>query len=327
MTATQDAAGQREAASSTLIEKDGVVELPAGGTIRTYPPPPPGFDPLQAGERELLLHGFPARPADANLLKLWESMMRPTLRLVRPAFQPLDLPRPAPRPFEDNTTLAGATGPDTIGVKSVNGFWNVPNVYPPGAAKDGVWYSTSTFMGTGTGIGVGNFFKVGVQCRVLTTFGSVVRQFITFCELSPGVAFQVVALPVSAGDMVRCSVVYDDISGATAGSAQVAVANRTALTGTTFFTFTPPSGNRLPTQFGLWGAGALAITDPTKPKMASFGFVFFRVDGATNLGLSFNAGGGDLFNLLDPDSPPSLSARAELGLGDPGLVIVSYSGI
>ena len=51
------------------------IKLPNGGTVRTFPLPPPGFDPLKADNRSLALHGFPRRPDDPNLAARWEAIL------------------------------------------------------------------------------------------------------------------------------------------------------------------------------------------------------------------------------------------------------------
>jgi Peptidase A4 family len=60
-----------------------------GTTIRTFAPPPPGFDPLKADAATLALHGAPPRPVgNAKLLARWEKVMRRFTHYVEPTLEP-----------------------------------------------------------------------------------------------------------------------------------------------------------------------------------------------------------------------------------------------
>ena len=56
--------------------------------LRTFDPPPHGFDPQTASKKDLLQHGFPRRPdpvAEPQLYRLWERVFRrvPDVHLVK----------------------------------------------------------------------------------------------------------------------------------------------------------------------------------------------------------------------------------------------------
>ena len=58
--------------------------------VRTFPPPPRGFDPLTASPKELLKHGFPARPAHAKHLEQYKRLfgaMKDRFTFVEPKFR------------------------------------------------------------------------------------------------------------------------------------------------------------------------------------------------------------------------------------------------
>jgi len=57
--------------------------------VRLFKPAPEGFDPVEASARELLVHGFPARP-DAQLHpelhEQWERIMSRPMAIIEPQF-------------------------------------------------------------------------------------------------------------------------------------------------------------------------------------------------------------------------------------------------
>ena len=57
--------------------------------VRLFKKPPEGFDPLQADDRELLVHGYPARPDKVKhpeLHETWKNMVSRPLTIIEPQF-------------------------------------------------------------------------------------------------------------------------------------------------------------------------------------------------------------------------------------------------
>jgi Peptidase A4 family len=269
----------------------GVIELPSGGAIRTFPPPPPGFDPLQASDGDLQAYGFPSRPVEGQPLELWQQVLQ--CRRIEPVFRRLGGESSAAEMGLTliSTNVSGVTArPERSAMKSVQSVWNIPNVYPPASAVDGLWYSAS--VGTGFHDHRG-FFKAGVQCRVITTFGTVARQVFPFWEWPLDGSFQVVSLAVMPGDVMFCVIVL----GSSATSADILLANVTAGTSVSF---TVSSGKaQFPTTLCSWLVEALKINSPDV-LLARYGTVSFNsAFGNDTLGAPVPAGSGNTVDMYN----------------------------
>jgi hypothetical protein len=65
----------------------------AGGSIRTHPLPPKGFDPRAASARELRRYGLPQRPDRAihpQLAARWDEIFSRKITYITPTFRPLE---------------------------------------------------------------------------------------------------------------------------------------------------------------------------------------------------------------------------------------------
>ena len=68
----------------------GVLKLANGFSVRTFQPPPEGFDPDKASDRQRIVHGIPRCPVAFGAL---EQRMRTKLKnfsLIEPKFEPRD---------------------------------------------------------------------------------------------------------------------------------------------------------------------------------------------------------------------------------------------
>ncbi len=57
--------------------------------VRLYPSPPRGFDPVRAGDRELLEYGFPSRPdavSQPAAYAMWSRVTSPSITRIEPVF-------------------------------------------------------------------------------------------------------------------------------------------------------------------------------------------------------------------------------------------------
>jgi hypothetical protein len=182
----------------------------AGGSPRTHPLPPKGFDPRAASARELRRFGLPPRPDPAirpQLAARWDEIFSRKITYITPAFRPLEelLPfiKRRGRPRRDlvtvpNATWSGAvvhaTGSQTF--TWVLGQWNVPDIAPAAGGK-GAQY-TFAFIGID---GNTDVTQIGtVQSVSTATNGSLSKSCYAVYEWFPNSWSAITNLPVSFGD-------------------------------------------------------------------------------------------------------------------------------
>jgi Peptidase A4 family len=282
------------------------IKLPHGSTVRTFAPLAPGFKPLEADDRQLLLHGFPPRPVeDPKLLKHWEKTLSRPLHIIQPQFRAMDHKRHHLRESmadrhatETSRTWSGvvAFAPQGTTMQWVNGTWNVPNAFPPGGAQDGVWYSASTWVGIdGAGDGARDVLQAGCDSDVMLSGGVIQRQLMPWWEWYPGGTIGLSNFPVVQGDTLNCSICVDE--GSTT-AARIYLYNVTSGVATSFAA-TAPSGGSLQGNCAEWIVEAIQI-DIFDAEVASYGDVYFAGAGAGTVRGDFvNAGSGDTINMLD----------------------------
>jgi hypothetical protein len=294
-----------------LKAKNGIIELPNGGKIRTFPPSPRGFDALAASDADLAAHGFPARPTDAKRLAAWQRAVR-HLRLVEPTFQPLTAPRQAPHPHRPaindvSSKLAGSIVPSADPVVLVKGIFTMPNVDPPRGAVDGTPYTVSCWVSIYDDPTV-DALQLGCDGFVFTRGGVISRTIAPFWQWAPGGAFSIPSLPVLAGDTLLCYINQHSTT------AFLLLANKTSNVGTSF-EVTAPLLESLTGKYGAWAASPLS-----PPNIASFGQVYFDLaEGLTAHGNVIQADLGDLFDLVNASGTVLASTAVEA----PGLIRIT----
>lgn len=81
-------------------DNDAVAAVHGAPGLRLCTPPPRGFDPLRASGRELLVHGYPARP-DAQLHPElhahWTTVLSRPMTVITPRFAAMPQRRRRPR--------------------------------------------------------------------------------------------------------------------------------------------------------------------------------------------------------------------------------------
>ena len=305
---------------STTLEKEpllkanhGVIELPNGGRVRTFPPSPPGFDALAASDADLAAHGFPPRPSDPKRLAAWQHTVG-HLRLIEPTFQALTSPRQAPHPGrtalnEVSSKLAGSIVASADPVVLVEGIFTMPNVDPPSGAADGASYTVSCWISIFDDAEV-EAVRLGCDGFVSTTGGVISRTIAPFWQWASG-GFSIPAVPVLAGDTLIC---YCNQHSTTA---QLLLVNKTSNIGVSF-EVTAPLLTSLTGKFGAWGASPL-----TPPNLASFGQVYFdAAEGLTAHGNVIQADLGDLFDLVNASGTVLASTQVETA----GLIKITRRG-
>ena len=180
-----------------------------GGSVRTHPLPPKGFDPRTASARELRRYGLPQRPDPAihpQLAARWEEFSRARLLISLPpsgrwrSCCPALSVKAARGGLGDGPEfhLVGgrvhATGSQTF--TWVLGQWNVPDVAPAAGGKGSQY--TFAFIGID---GNTDVTQIGTIQSVSTAAnGSVSKSCYAVYEWFPISWSAITNLPVSFGD-------------------------------------------------------------------------------------------------------------------------------
>lgn len=179
--------------------------------IRLFKPPPADFDPLEAGDRELLIYGYPARPnvdTYPELYEHWRQLMSRPMTSIEPQFGRIpDWLERRPRASVDTAGdgWSGAAVVPTAGdaFRFVGGTWTVPHVIFPETDQDvsgcAIWVGLDGWNGAPNA--GSDILQAGTTQAVLNTpFESFTREWAWF-EWWPHEP-QTVNLPVAAGDVM-----------------------------------------------------------------------------------------------------------------------------
>jgi hypothetical protein len=178
---------------------------PAG--IRLFTLPPAGFDPVRASDRELLAHGYPARPDQQQQPELhqhWTAMLSRPMTVVTPQFDVMPDRLGGRRLKYADTVGLGWAGTSLIvpsggdPVTFVSGQWTVPAVVPP--EGDHGLSACATWIGIdGNGEDSGDILQTGTTQQI--TYGASQVTFAWF-EWFPASACTISNLDVSPGDVM-----------------------------------------------------------------------------------------------------------------------------
>jgi hypothetical protein len=189
--------------------------------IRLFTPPPAGFDPVRATDRELLAHGYPARPdpeRQPELHKHWNAMLSRPITVIRPEFD-----EAPPRLGGKRLRYADTVGSPWAGsqfivsegadpVQFVTGQWTVPAVAVP--EGDHGTSSCATWIGIDGGpfSGADGFIlQTGTTQQI--TYGDSTSTFAWF-EWFPVPPCTLSNLAVSPGDVMYGLICIDTSSEA-----------------------------------------------------------------------------------------------------------------
>jgi len=306
-------------------------ELPGGVTVHTFSPPPDGFDPVKAEEKELLAYGYPSRPQDPALAERWERVLSRPVRLIQPAFRSMPykrrvLPKVTAGTIHDgqfSSNWSGAVvyapGGDTF--KWIEGEWTVPNAFPPPDAVDGAWYSASTWIGI-DGAGSGDVLQAGCDSDVLTSGGVIQRQLSPWWEWFPAQSYWITNLPVAQGDTMDCLICVDPESTT---AASIFMLNVTSGVGASFRA-TAPDGVSLTGNSAEWVVEKLSFDQDAPVELARYGDMYFSAANAgTVAGTAMNAGAGNILTMTDTGDESGNPSSTGL-IETPTLVQVHYTG-
>ncbi len=218
--------------------------------LRTFAPPPKGFDPFKATAAELLHHGFPRRPdpvAEAHASLKWVRAMGKYRDLkfthVVPVFKemPKHFHGPNKRVTEKSRGLVNGTsfnwsGSEVFTDPTVDPFvwifgqWTVPNAYSPNPG-DGNTYYSSAWIGI-DGDGSPDVLQAGTETDAT---GSGPGTSYAWMEWFPDFSVAINNFPFAPGDaatLLICS------TGPT--TASFSFGNLTSLQYTSFVLTAPP---------------------------------------------------------------------------------------
>jgi len=234
-----------------------------GFRVRSYEPPPSGFNPRTASARLLLRHGFPSRPdakAFPELRALWDKAfarpriwIEPEFREVKgkkhgPALKRRDVCRAKVRAgarianaTSSNWSGSVATAPRNRTFGWVAGQWTVPN---PRTAAFGSYYA-SEWVGI-DGWGSGDVLQAGTETEVIDLGIFSFAQVYAWWEWFPAGEVAITNLSVSAGDTMYCLICVNSTTTAT-----VYITNQSSLV-TTSFSITAPRGTTLVGNSAEW---------------------------------------------------------------------------
>jgi Peptidase A4 family len=206
------------------MQTPGIDELRRMHTF--FKPPPDGFKPLEATDRELALYGFPDRP-DATLhprlRAKWDRVMGrphrvivPTLE-IRPGFrtrpsQTVGGEEAAPA-TNDHWSGAVVAPPANQSFTTVSGSWIVPNAFPPPSAWTGSGWTDGTYLAV-TWIGIDGWgvtgstdvLQAGTGTQVTVTNGNVSLSCFAWYEWWTDLWIVFSNFAVSPGDLIACTV-------------------------------------------------------------------------------------------------------------------------
>jgi Peptidase A4 family len=183
----------------------------AGGSPRTHPLPPKGFDPRSASARDLRRYGLPQRPDPAirpQLAARWDEIFSRKITYVTPTFRPLEELIPGVkrrgRPRRDLVTVPNGTWSGavvhTTGSQTFNwvlGQWNVPDVSPAAGGGSQVSFAFIGIDGNADVTQIGTVQSVSTAAN-----GSVTKSCYAVYEWYPNSWSAITNFPVSFGDIM-----------------------------------------------------------------------------------------------------------------------------
>jgi hypothetical protein len=260
----------------------------AGGSVRTHPLPPKGFDPRTASARDLRRYGLPQRPDPGihpQLAARWAEIFSRKITYITPTFRPLEELLPGVkrrgRPRRDLVTVTNSTWSGAVvhaaGTQTftwVLGQWNVPDLAP--AASGGGQY-TFAFIGIDGNTDV-------TQIGTVQSVSGASRSCYAVYEWYPNSWSALTNLPVSFGDTMIGLICLDSPT-----EAFFSLLN--ATTGIhAGFVFDAPAGTASLENQAEWILERPEISG-VNPPMPNFGEIYF--DSAMGgHGLDFLADGG-----------------------------------
>jgi hypothetical protein len=195
------------------------IMAPSDLGVRLFTPPPADFDPLTADQRELLVHGFPARPDQDSQRVLYAQWKRRVSRRhtrIEPVFvRNTDKVHGPMRGPSAEAELAGPAGSHRANATSTNwsgsavfaasgdsfkwveGEWTVADPSDPKGGKTS--YYSSSWVGI-DGWGSPDVLQAGTESSLVNG----TKKVYAWWEWYPDFEVAIANFPVSAGDTMFC---------------------------------------------------------------------------------------------------------------------------
>jgi hypothetical protein len=239
--------------------------------VRLFTPPPEGFNPLEASDRELLVHGFPARPdkeMHPELHAKWQELAARPMTRIEPQFAVrTDKWHGIRQAIADDTSTnwsgSVAFSPKRDEVSWVMGQWTVPDVVAPGLGS----FYCSTWVGI-DGDGSPDVLQAGTEQEILNFGFFTIRQTYAWWEWYPDFEVQIANFPVSPGDVMFCAICVHSST-----EAGFYLTNLTTGASTSF-TKTSPRGTSLVGNCAEWIVEAPTVNG-NLAALARYGDVYF----------------------------------------------------
>jgi hypothetical protein len=269
--------------------------------VRLFTPPPEGFKPLKASDRELLVHGYPARPdkkRHPELHERWAQMVSRPMTIIEPQFALRTDKRHGMRQTIANDTSTNWSGSVAFAAQGdsatyVIGQWTVPDVVAPAAGS----YYSATWVGI-DGDGSSDVLRAGTEQEIVSFGPFTFRSTYAWWEWYPDFEVQIANFPVSAGDVMFCAICVH--STTEAGFYLTNVTNGAS----TSFTKTAPSGTTLVGNCAEWILEAPTVNGD-QSALAKYGDVYFDscIAGTKNHALLYG-GKGDAITMVNASNNP-----------------------
>jgi hypothetical protein len=281
------------------------VELPHGVVVTTFARPPASFNPTIASAAELVRFGFPLRPTEPKLSKLYDRAMRRMGRFhyLEPVFDVIAEKtskhgkRVVPdisegRQTTNNWSGAQVVAPANDSIQFVMAEFVVPNASSPSGIQN---FSSSHWIGIDDG---SDICQTGVECNGLVGNKSA---FYAWFQWYPGPLMKIPNFIVSAGDMLNVLICTDSGYGST--GATIYFTNEISGIYTSFRVQAPP-GTVLSGNCAEWISEVPELGGLVNPiALADFGEVFFSscYAGTVN-GAAITSADGDFIDMLALDN-------------------------
>ncbi|MFC0549018.1 G1 family glutamic endopeptidase [Kutzneria chonburiensis] len=227
--------------------------------VRLFTPPPADFDPFTADQRELLVHGFPARPdqdTERPLYTQWKRRVSRKYTRIEPVFVrntdkvhgPMRGPSAEPGQLlaahKANATSTNWSGSAVFAAagdsfKWVEGEWTVADPADPKGGKTS--YYSSSWVGI-DGWGSPDVLQAGTESSLVNG----VKKVYAWWEWYPDFEIAISNFPISAGDTMFCL-----ICATSATTASIWLTNDSTDQSVSF-AITAPSGTTLRGNVAEW---------------------------------------------------------------------------
>jgi hypothetical protein len=159
------------------------IKFANGLEVVTYPVPPHGFDFERATEAERERYGLPKLPTEETRQHFLQAIKG--ARIIAPEFKPRERKRSGlPRlnrdhDVESSNIWSGGVVYNPSGDKiwDVNGNWNIPTPALPAGAKDGIWYTASSWIGIDGDGSSGDVLQAGCDADIMISNGQQQVQY------------------------------------------------------------------------------------------------------------------------------------------------------